>query len=269
MSSTPRASSASARNCFPPNMRTGFVAETAAKYEKLRLRHAAGRGAVKLLPLAEARARGHRFDWSPSRRPAPIAPGVRVLDHDRWKTFSPTWTGRHFSIPGACAAFTRKFLKAKNTASRRASSMPTRKNCSPASSRKNASIRAGPSPHLAGQPRGRQHVEIYADESRARVIGTLPFSPPAKGKGQRPALPMPGGFRRAEGIRRAGLGRRIRLHRRAGGGHLGEGIRSATATTTPASSSRHWATAASRRSPNTCTKKFARELWGYAAQEKL
>ena len=60
--------------------RTNFLAETSAKYEKLRIRHAVGREAVRLLPLAEARARGHQLNWKGEPPTRPITPGVRIFD---------------------------------------------------------------------------------------------------------------------------------------------------------------------------------------------
>ncbi len=57
-----------------------FAAETAAKYEKLRAKHAANRGETKLLPLAEARSKGWVFDWVKQPPAQPNTPGTRVLD---------------------------------------------------------------------------------------------------------------------------------------------------------------------------------------------
>jgi 5-methyltetrahydrofolate--homocysteine methyltransferase len=60
--------------------RERFLTETREKFEKLRVRHAAGRENVKLLPLAEARERGHRLDWKSEPPTRPITPGVHIFN---------------------------------------------------------------------------------------------------------------------------------------------------------------------------------------------
>jgi 5-methyltetrahydrofolate--homocysteine methyltransferase len=59
--------------------RDAFVRETAAEYEKVRATHGARDADRVILPLAEARRRGARFDWAAYEPPAPRQPGITVL----------------------------------------------------------------------------------------------------------------------------------------------------------------------------------------------
>jgi 5-methyltetrahydrofolate--homocysteine methyltransferase len=60
--------------------RENFLKETSEKYEKLRVRHAAGRESVKLLPLVEVRQRGPQLDWKAEPPARPVTPGVHIFD---------------------------------------------------------------------------------------------------------------------------------------------------------------------------------------------
>lgn len=62
-----------------PENKPAFVAETRAKQEKQRLEFADRRGARKLLPLAEARARGQTFAWPEVDIPRPEFLGTRIF----------------------------------------------------------------------------------------------------------------------------------------------------------------------------------------------
>jgi 5-methyltetrahydrofolate--homocysteine methyltransferase len=85
---------------FSPEHQPAFTASVVEKYEKLRQRHAAGRGAVRLLPIAEARARAHSFDWRrdpPARPRAPgrynynLVPLAEIFAHLDWTPFFHAW----------------------------------------------------------------------------------------------------------------------------------------------------------------------------------
>ena len=56
-------------------LRSGYVAEVASDYEKIRAQHAAKKGPV-LIPLEAARANAFRFDWAHYAPPQPALPGV-------------------------------------------------------------------------------------------------------------------------------------------------------------------------------------------------
>ena len=59
--------------------REAYVAQVRADYEKIRVQHGQKKGAGPLHPLAEARQRGQRIDWSTYAPPAPARPGLTVL----------------------------------------------------------------------------------------------------------------------------------------------------------------------------------------------
>ena len=59
--------------------REAYVAQVRADYEKIRVQHGQKKGAGPLHPLAEARQRGQRIDWSNYAPPAPARPGLTVL----------------------------------------------------------------------------------------------------------------------------------------------------------------------------------------------
>ena len=59
--------------------REAYLAQVRADYEKIRVQHGQKRGSGPLHPLAEARRRGQRIDWSSYAPPAPAKPGLTVL----------------------------------------------------------------------------------------------------------------------------------------------------------------------------------------------
>jgi 5-methyltetrahydrofolate--homocysteine methyltransferase len=59
--------------------RDGLVSSTAAEYEQLRTAHQARDAERVILPLAEARRRAARLDWSAYEPPRPQCPGVTVV----------------------------------------------------------------------------------------------------------------------------------------------------------------------------------------------
>ncbi len=62
-----------------PDHKAAFVAETRAKQEKQRVEFADRRGARKLLPLPEARHRAQKFNWAEVDIPKPEFTGTRVF----------------------------------------------------------------------------------------------------------------------------------------------------------------------------------------------
>jgi 5-methyltetrahydrofolate--homocysteine methyltransferase len=79
--------------------RTRFVAEVAADYAKIRAQHAAKKGPT-LISLAAARANAFRTDWTRYAPPVPLAPGRRefrnadlaeIAQRIDWAPFFQTW----------------------------------------------------------------------------------------------------------------------------------------------------------------------------------
>ncbi|HEX2861659.1 MAG TPA: vitamin B12 dependent-methionine synthase activation domain-containing protein, partial [Lacunisphaera sp.] len=66
-----------------PENKPRFVAETRAKQDRQRIEFADRKGARKLLPLAEARARGQKFDWVAVDIPKPEFFGTRVFSTEQ------------------------------------------------------------------------------------------------------------------------------------------------------------------------------------------
>jgi 5-methyltetrahydrofolate--homocysteine methyltransferase len=144
------------------------------KYEKLRVRYAAGREAVKLLPLAEARARGHRFDWKREAPARPATPGNRVLDQVPladifatmdWSPFFHSW--------GLRGVYPKIFESEKYGAEARKLHADAEKILAQVIAEK----RFHPRGAVGLWPANRigDDIEIYADEQRSRVLGTFHF----------------------------------------------------------------------------------------------
>ena len=96
--------------------RAGFVKQNEERHIKLRADYAAKDEAKKLIPLADARAKGAQFDWSTQEIAVPSFLGVRVYEPEQasvggWqpttrcasKTSCPSSTGRRSFIHGNCA----------------------------------------------------------------------------------------------------------------------------------------------------------------------
>ena len=80
--------------------KAGFVTQNEERHVKLRAQYAQRDEASKLLPLAEAQAKGSIFDWSTQEIAVPEFTGVRVLDplpisevvpYIDWSPFFHTW----------------------------------------------------------------------------------------------------------------------------------------------------------------------------------
>ena len=59
--------------------REAYLAQVRADYEKIRVQHSQKKGPGPLHPIAEARRRGQRIDWSSYVPPVPAKPGLTVL----------------------------------------------------------------------------------------------------------------------------------------------------------------------------------------------
>jgi 5-methyltetrahydrofolate--homocysteine methyltransferase len=67
-----------AASLLSAELRSGYVAEVASDYEKIRVQHAAKKGPV-LISLEAARANAFRFDWAHYAPPQPALPGRREI----------------------------------------------------------------------------------------------------------------------------------------------------------------------------------------------
>jgi 5-methyltetrahydrofolate--homocysteine methyltransferase len=82
------------------DQRAGFVAKNEERHNTLREQYAAKDEASKLLPIAEARAKGSQFDWSTQEIATPSFMGVKaynplpiedVVPYIDWSPFFHTW----------------------------------------------------------------------------------------------------------------------------------------------------------------------------------
>jgi 5-methyltetrahydrofolate--homocysteine methyltransferase len=89
-----------AQSLLSPEQRQGYVARVKAEYAAKREQHAARKEHVRWLSLAAARANRTPIDWSGYRPPVPRRPGVRVLapyplaelvDYIDWTPFFKAW----------------------------------------------------------------------------------------------------------------------------------------------------------------------------------
>ena len=67
------------QNLLSIEQRDAYVAGVRADYEKIRVQHQGKKGPGPLLPIAQARQRGHAIDWSKYQPPVPRNPGIQVL----------------------------------------------------------------------------------------------------------------------------------------------------------------------------------------------
>ena len=88
-----------ASNLLSDELRTAYVAEVAADYEKVRVQHAAKKGPT-LVPLAAARANAFKADWAHYAPPVPMALGRRefrnvdlaeLAQYIDWGPFFQAW----------------------------------------------------------------------------------------------------------------------------------------------------------------------------------
>ncbi len=159
-----------------PDNKPAYVAEVRAKQEKSREAFANRRAAHPLLPLAEARARAFKSDWAAVDIPKPAFLGTRVfrdvsiqdlLDKEfiDWAPFFSAWElhGRYPDIlkdEVVGAEATKLFADAKKMFARII-----------------AEKRFQPQAVLTFWPANSvgDSIEIYADESRGRVLHTFHF----------------------------------------------------------------------------------------------
>ncbi len=82
------------------SLRAGFLAKHQAEYNEVRVRHAGKQSNLRLLALAAARANKSKIDWAQYAPPAPQKLGVRLLDnyplyelvrYIDWTPFFITW----------------------------------------------------------------------------------------------------------------------------------------------------------------------------------
>ena len=137
-------------NLVSPEQKPTFVRQIRDEYDRVRAQHAGRK--QPLLTLEEARANAPKLSYDDLPQPEFIGVRVLVLATDRpspiahrqfhWLTSFPSLTGRRSSTLGNCAGVTRPSLTIRSTATRPASSSPTRRSCSTKSSPRNCSSRA-------------------------------------------------------------------------------------------------------------------------------
>ena len=202
-----------------------------------------------LLPLAEARRRRTPVDWSAADIPRPEFLGPRVfapvpleeiVPFIDWGPFFSAWElhGRFpdlLSDPAVGPEATKLYRDAQELLDRIV-----------AEKRFVAKAVIGFWPANAVG----DDIEVYADESRSRVLGHVPLPAPAAREARRPVQSLARRLRRAEGLRprsttsAASPSRRVTASTRSP-------RNSAPATTTiPPSWPRRWATGSPRRSPS-------------------
>ena len=80
--------------------RDAYIAQVRGDYDKIRSQHRDKRGPGPLHSIAEARRRGFKIDWTSYRPPAPLRPGLTVLrryplaelvDYIDWTPFFQAW----------------------------------------------------------------------------------------------------------------------------------------------------------------------------------
>ncbi|HUG79663.1 MAG TPA: methionine synthase [Burkholderiales bacterium] len=88
------------QNLLSSDGRDDYVARVRADYDKIRAQHQDKKGPGPLHPIAEARRRGFKTDWTGYLPPAPAKPGLTVLrgyplaelvEHIDWTPFFQAW----------------------------------------------------------------------------------------------------------------------------------------------------------------------------------
>ena len=150
-----------------------FQTDLSAKYEQLRQRYA-NRDAVKLLPLAEARARGHQLDWVKEPPVRPAAPGLHVFKdvpladifaNIDWSPFFHSW--------GLRGVYPKIFQSEKYGLEAKKLFDDAEKMLARVIAEKRFHPRAAAG--LWPANRVGDDVEIYADENRSSVVGVYHF----------------------------------------------------------------------------------------------
>jgi 5-methyltetrahydrofolate--homocysteine methyltransferase len=157
-----------------PALREPLVVETRREYAELRARHGAKQQAVRNVPLAKARANAQRTDWATYLPPAPKKPGLTVfedcpldelVDYIDWTPFFQTWelAGRYPKLlddPVVGEAARNLWRDAQHML---AKLLADRK------------LRATGVVGLWPAASVGDDVEIYTDETRTKVLGTVHF----------------------------------------------------------------------------------------------
>ncbi len=245
----------------------GYAAQVRSEYEALAKNHASQqRSRGKRLSLAQARANRARPDFASYAPPAPKFLGIRaydnydlgeLVDYIDWGPFFQTWelagpfpadSGRRQGRPGGARSLSRRPGDAAEDRGRQMAD------------------RARRDRFLARQRAGRRHPDLWRQGAEIPDCD-LAHAAPADGAGGGTAQSGAGRFRRAERVRP---------------------IISAALWSPPASARNRTSRPSRRRRtiippfccapcptgwrkplPSACTKRCARDYWGYAAEEKL
>ncbi|MGQ0650841.1 MAG: methionine synthase [Betaproteobacteria bacterium] len=152
--------------------RAAFVAQVNADYERIRAQHRDKKGPGPLHPLAEARALGHKTDWTSYAPPRPARPGLHVLraypleelaPYIDWSPFFQTWelSGAYPKIlrdPVVGEAARKLFADAQEMLGRMV--------------REKWAVANGVCGLFPAAQVNADDIEVYADESRTRTLIT-------------------------------------------------------------------------------------------------
>ena len=199
-----------ASNLLSDELKDAYVAEVAEDYEKIRAQHAAKKGPT-LIPLADARANALRTDWGAHAPPVPFALGRRefrnvdlaeIARYVDWGPFFQAW-----ELSGPFPAILDDPVVGEAARNVYAEGQAMLKKI--VEGRWLVGERRGRP--VAGQRRRRRHRALrrrHAPQRRADVAQPAP----AERAAVRQAQPVPRRLRRAEGLGRGRLRRRVRGH---------------------------------------------------------
>ena len=201
-----------ASNLLSDELKTAYVAEVAADYEKVRVQHAGKKGPT-LVSLPAARANAFRVDWAHYAPPVPMALGRRefrnvdlgeIAKCIDWGPFFQAW-----ELSGPYPGHSRRPRRRRSGAQR----VCRRAGDAAGHRRRPLAHRQRRRCDPAGEFRRRRHRDVRRRDAReGRADLAQPAAAERAAAGQAELLPV--GFRRAEGLRRSRLSRRVRRHDR-------------------------------------------------------
>jgi 5-methyltetrahydrofolate--homocysteine methyltransferase len=160
------------QNLISAESREAFIAQVSADYERIRHQHRDKKGPGPLHPLSDARALGHKTDWRAYAPPRPARPGLHVLraypleelvPYIDWSPFFQTWelSGAYPRIlrdPVVGDAARKLFSDAQEMLARMV--------------RENWAVANGVCGLFPAAQVNADDIEVYADESRSRTLMT-------------------------------------------------------------------------------------------------
>ncbi len=158
-------------NLMSDDLKADYVQGIKTEYEKVRLQHKNKKGPSKLLPIAEARANAYKIDWSQYIPPKPALLGVRTLNNYPLEKIVPSidWTPffQAWELAGRYPAILEDEVVGETaTTLFRDAQIMLKKIVEQKWLTANAVIGLFPA-NVVGDD-----IEIYADESRSKVLMT-------------------------------------------------------------------------------------------------